>query len=179
MVRTAVGGRRKDPVAPRRGSGSSGSASIAVAGVAIACIGLGYALGNVVPWNRDAAKGGLAASVPTARAAVAPGPLGEQEDMRPLSGAFFLTASYRDLDGASATAKALRQAGIKKSRVREFKSQNAAKETVTVYGVVVYFDGPRERGDTMTALQAVPAPDLAFDNFRKGVKDWPLEDIVR
>ena len=79
----------------------------------------------------------------------------------------------------SATAKALRQAGIKKSRVREFKSQNAAKETVTVYGVVVYFDGPRERGDTMTALQAVPAPDLAFDNFRKGVKDWPLEDIVR
>lgn len=179
VFRTVVGSRRKDPVAPRRGSGSGGSASVAIAAAAIVCTGLGYALGNVVPWNRDAAQGGLKASVPTSRAGVAPGPIGEQEDMRPLSSAFFLTASYRDLEGASATAKALRQAGIGKARVREFKTENAAKEIVTVFGAVVYFDGPRERGDTMTALHAVPAPDLAFDNFRKGVKDWPLEDIVR
>ena len=163
-------------VGSSRSSSPGRSASIGVAGAAIVCMGLGYVLGNTFPWQQEASKGGLKVQAP--RAGLAPGPIGEQEDMRPLSGAFFLTSSYRDVDGASGAAKSLRQAGIAKARVREFKKPGDATGAV-VYGLVVYFDGPRERGVALTALQAVPAPDAAFDNFRKTAKVWPLEDIVR
>lgn len=149
------------------------SAGLAAAGVAVLCLGAGYALGNVFPWQKEASKGGLKVEAP--RNGIAPGPIAETEDMRQLSNAFFLASSYRDQAGAASAARALRQAGIGKARVREFPQTGKAP----AFGLVVYFDGPREKEEAKKALLSVPAPDASFERFRNAMKDWPLEDLVR
>lgn len=169
-VRGVFRSGQKD-LGPKRNGASA--ASLAVAGAALVCLGGGYALGNVFPWNSDAQKGGLKADAP--RNGIAPGPIGETEDMRPLAGAFLLASSYRDLAGASAAARSLRQGGIAKARVREFPQPGKSP----VYGLVVYFDGPREKEEAKNALHSVPAPDAQFERFRNAGKGWPLEDLVR
>ncbi len=176
-VRSLMGGR-DDGGGPRRGKSSGG---LAVAGAAILCLGIGYALGNVAPWKRDDQnQGGLKASMSAdrngnGRNGIAPGPIGEQEDMRPRSRTFFLTASYGELAAASAAARSLRSAGVLNARLREFQ----LKDSSVSYGLVVYFDGDEDRKAALAALQAVPAPDSTFDSFRKQTQGWPLSRELR
>jgi len=176
-VRSLMGGR-EDGGGSRRGKSSGG---LAVVGAAIFCLGIGYAIGNVLPWQRDDAnQGGLKASMSAdrngnGRNGIAPGPIGEQEDMRPRSRTFFLTASYGELAAASAAARSLRSAGLLNARLREFQ----LKDSSVSYGLVVYFDGDADRKSALEALQAVPAPDSTFDSFRKQTQGWPLVRELR
>lgn len=176
-VRSVVLPRKEDGGSRR--AGAAGSASAAVAGLAMLCVGLGYVLGNLVPWQAaQAAEAGLRVEADKARTGRKPGPIGEQEDMRPLSESYFLTANYGDLAAGSVAARALRQAGIAKARVREFEFEKQG-QPVRVFSVVVYFDGTREQEDVRARLLAVPAPDAAFDGFRKGTRGWPLVQQLR
>ena len=149
---------------------------MAVVAGALLCLGAGYALGNAFPWGRgDAMSGGLKVSAAVGRNGVAPGPIGEQEDMRPRSRTFFLTANYTDLAAGSAAARALRSAGLGNARLREFKLKDAS----VTYGLVVYYDGEADREAAQTALLSVPAPDSTFESFRKATRGWPLQQELR
>ncbi len=151
-------------------------AGVSLAAAALLCLGAGYALGNVLPWQRgDEGQGGLKVTAPVSRNGVAPGPIGEQEDMRPRSRTFFLTANYPDLAAGSAAARALRSSGIGNARLREFKLKDAA----VTYGLVVYYDGDADRDAGHAALLAVPAPDSTFESFRKATRGWPLQQELR
>ncbi len=170
-LRSVVGGRA-DVVSPRRAPASAG---LAVVGSALFCLGAGYALGNAFPWKHADAAQGLKASVTDSRNGVVPGPIGEQEDMRPRSRTFFLTAGYAELNAGSAAARTLRQAGLVNARLREFQGQDGKM----TYGLVVYYDGDEDREAVRKALQAVPAPDSTFDGFRKGTRGWPQARELR
>lgn len=171
VVGSALGGRSDG------GSrGSRSSMGMAAAAISLLCLGAGYALGNVFPWQlRDANQGGLKASATVGRNGVAPGPIGEQEDMRPRSRTFFLTASYPDLGAGAAAARALRSAGLTNARLREYK----LKDDSTAYGLVVYYDGDADRDAAQASLLAIPAPDSTFESFRKGTRGWPKQQELR
>lgn len=170
-VRGIVGNR--NDVGARRPASTAG---MAVFAAALICLGAGYALGNAFPWERaDRSQGGLKASAPVGRNGVVPGPIGEQEDMRPRSRTFFLTANYPDLAAGSAAARALRSAGLGNARLREFKLKDAS----VTYGLVVYYDGDADREAAQAALLSVPAPDSTFESFRKATRGWPLQQELR
>jgi hypothetical protein len=149
-------------------------AGLAAAVVAIGCIGVGYLLGNTFPWSRDEpGQGGLRASAPQNRNGIPPGPLGQHEDLRPLAASFFLTAIYDSLDQAGVAARQLRQKDLPTARPREFHTGDGP-----VYGVVVYFDGVRERDSLQKVLLQVEAPDATFAVYRKQTQGWPLATEV-
>jgi hypothetical protein len=166
-LRSVVAGRREAPMPRRR----MPRTSPAIIGAVLACVGTGYLLGNVFPWS-DRSGSELRANQ---REGIAPGPIGEAEDLRPLATQCYLTAFYAELGLAATAAKGLRRAGIPKARLREV----AMKDGHVHYGLVVYYDGQREQEQTRAALLEVAAPDATFDGFRKAGKGWPLVLDVR
>jgi hypothetical protein len=162
----------------RIGRGSSRS-GLVVGAAAFGCLLVGYLLGNAFPLVPGGGRGGLKAEGPGTgprtegprTEGVAPGIIGEQEDLRPLAGTCLLTAYYSDLAGAAAAARQLHQHGLPKARPCEVKTKDGQSR----WGLVVYYEGPRERDEAVASLGSVPAPDPLFDRFRKTQQDWPRE----
>src|SRR5262245_48168086 len=100
-LRAVLLGRRD----PQQIRSSGGGMLVAVA--VVACLGIGYVLGNTFPWSHAP---GSELSART-RSGIAPGPLGEEEDFKPLTNQFFITAAYEKMADAAAAARALRKAG--------------------------------------------------------------------
>jgi hypothetical protein len=167
-LRAVVVGRR-DATAPRRNS----RASMAVVGAALACVGTGYLLGNVFPWNR--APTDLRVGHPGTRTGVAPAIQGEIDEFRPLASQCFLTAAYPELPAAKAAAAALRQHGLQSARLQELRGNDGKQ----LFGLVVYFDGARDQEQLRAGLQGIPAPDQTFESCRKVVEGWPLVRDLR
>lgn len=166
VVRTLVGGRSRD-VLPSR---SANTAGLGILAAALACMGTGYVLGNAFPWAGDA---GLRAPS-TPRHGVAPGPIGDSDEMRPLASRYLMTSIYGQKTDAVAAARTLRQAGIAMAGVQQVEHKGT-----TYFGLVVYFDGDGKRDEARSALLEVVAPDAVFEHQRKTQKGWPLEMPVR
>jgi len=176
---------RSDPQQLRRSS-----SGLPVVAAVIACLGIGYLLGNAFPWPHGQGGGELSARTGQ-RGGIAPGPLGEEEDLRPRSNQFFLATAYGQLADATAAARALRktgQAGLSKAGVQQVSFEDKATKALrTGYTLVVYFDGTREKDQARSALRTVAAPDdhfeterkAGFEAERKAEGDWPVEQVVR
>ncbi|MGE3171141.1 MAG: hypothetical protein AB7O97_00860 [Planctomycetota bacterium] len=169
-VRTLVSGRDESPVGRRKGQ----SGNTAIVGIVLGCVGVGYLLGNAFPWTAAASEGGLRADAgtggtPGANRGIAPGPIGEQEDLRPLAESWFFTSVYDDLASARAAATWLRDHELPTARPREFPLNGKL-----TYSLVVYFDGPSQRDQFRQQLLAVEPSDEQFASFRLGTPNWPI-----
>ncbi len=178
VLRAAIAGR-PDATSHRSAGNRAATASLGVVAAAIVCVGVGYVLGNTFPWAQANGTGGLRASTGDPAAAggnhgIAPGPIGEKEDLRPLNERFFVTSAYESMDAASAAARALRQAGLASARLRQ-----VPLEDKIINLLVVYFDGDRARDATRSTLMTTAAPDDVFEQYRKTQKGWPLEQGLR
>jgi len=105
---------------------------------------------------------------------IAPGPIGERQDLQPLASRFFLTAAYRDYEPASAAAQRLRDQGLATARPRQMDLRGE-----TLFGLVVYFDGDDAGARVREALFGVTAPDATFESYRNRQAGWPNEGSLQ
>jgi hypothetical protein len=159
--------RRADPHAQRR----RGMPSTTLAMVGLLGLGIGYLGGNAFPWrpaNADMRMNGAGG-----RRGIAPGPV---DDEQPLAKTALVAAGYRDRSAALAAAHTLQAApGLEKARIREMAPDQYGPQ----WALLVYFEGPPARDATAKALKDVKAPDDTFEDYRKTLKDWPPETVVR
>lgn len=172
------GGRRSQDLGPsRRRVTLSGLAAL---GIAFACLGVGYLLGDAFPMRSREA---LRMSPPDNQTRpVQPGTIGAdpaglerfrldpEVECVPLSNQAYFLAAFPDdaRQRASDLALYLRSKGIATARLHRSWERS-------LWVVLAYFDGPRQGDELRKGLQTVAAPAHLpeFERFRKGSADWP------